>query len=82
MKPLALIALLLLAGCTTAYRYVAVPQHLLPLQAELPRVYAEELECLADETYTRLVEREQEIRYELEQYRSLLGKSRLPSWPR
>jgi hypothetical protein len=82
MSRLALIALLLLAGCTTAYRYVAVPQHLLPLQSELPRITESELECLTDEAYTRLVEREQEIRYELEQYRALLGKSRLPSWPR
>jgi aromatic ring-opening dioxygenase LigB subunit len=78
MSRLALIALLLLAGCTTAYQYVAVPPHLMPLQAELPVIYAAELECLSDATYTRLVEREQEIRFELDQYRALLGARGLP----
>jgi uncharacterized lipoprotein YmbA len=72
MRRLALIALLLLSGCATDYRYVPVPQYLIPLQAELPRITASELECLEDETYIKLGEREQEIRYELEQYRSLL----------
>jgi hypothetical protein len=76
-----LILAALLGGCAVSYRYVAVPPHLIPLQAELTRVHAEELECLADETYIKLGEREQEIRYELDQYRALLGKSRLPSWP-
>jgi hypothetical protein len=69
---------LLLCGCTTAYRYVTIPPHLIPLQSELPRVYAAELECLADETYLRMVERERALRYELEQYRTLVGKPGLP----
>jgi hypothetical protein len=75
MSRLALIALFLLAGCTTAYRYVAVPPHLIPIQAELPRITAAELECLEDETYTRLVDRDRALRFELDQYRALLGRS-------
>jgi hypothetical protein len=77
-----LILAALLGGCAVSYRYVAVPQHLIPLPAETPKVFAEELECLADETYIRVVERERALRFEIEQYRALLGKSRLPSWPR
>jgi hypothetical protein len=73
MSRLALIALLLLAGCTTAYRYVAVPPHLIPPRAEIPAIYAAELECLTDETYTRLVDRDRALRFEVEQYRALLG---------
>jgi hypothetical protein len=75
MSRLALIALLLLAGCTTDYRYVAVPQYLIPLQAELPRITAAELECLEDETYTRLADRDRALRFEIDQYRALLGRS-------
>ena len=72
-----LILAALLGGCAVSYRYVAVPPHLIPLQAELPKVYAEELECLADETYIRMVERERALRYEIEQHRALVGKSGL-----
>jgi len=75
MSRLALISLLLLAGCTTAYRYVAVPPHLIPLRAEMPRITAAELECLEDETYIKLGERERALRFELDQYRALLGRS-------
>jgi hypothetical protein len=75
MSRLALIALLLLSGCTTAYRYVAVPPHLIPPRAEVPRITAAELECLEDETYTRLVDRDRALRFELDQYRALLGRS-------
>jgi hypothetical protein len=77
MSRLALMALLLLSGCTVAYRYVAVPQHLIPLPAETPKVLAAELECLADETYIRMVERERALRHEIEQFRALVGKFRL-----
>jgi hypothetical protein len=71
----ALFLVLVLAGCTTAYRYVVVPPHLIPIQADPPSVYAVELECLTDETYLKLVEREQTIRFEIDQYRALLGRS-------
>ena len=73
MKPLALVALLLLSGCTVAYRYVAVPPNLLPPRAELPRIFAAELECLTDETYSKLVERDRAQRFELEQWRAVVG---------
>ena len=75
MSRLALIALLLLSGCTVAYRYVAVPPHLIPPRAEVPRITAAELECLEDETYTKLAGRDRALRFELDQYRALLGNS-------
>jgi len=74
MSRLALIALLLLSGCTVAYRYVAVPPNLVPMRAELPRIPAAELECLADETYSKLVERDRALRFELDQWRTLVGE--------
>jgi hypothetical protein len=75
MSRLALIALLLLAGCTTAYRVVAVPPHLIPPRAEMPRITAAELECLEDDTYIKLGERERALRFEIDQWRDLLGRS-------
>jgi hypothetical protein len=72
MKVLVLVLALLLVGCTTQYRYTAVPIGLIPLPIELPRVMAAELECLSDETYLRLVERDQLLRYENAQFRALL----------
>jgi len=77
MKSATVLLLILLGGCAVSYRYVAVPQHLVPLPAETPKVFAEELECLADETYIRVVERERALRHEIEQFRALVGKFRL-----
>ena len=71
MKPVALALVLLLAGCTT-YRYTAAPMGLIPPLVELPRVMAVELECLSDDAYLRLVERDRMLRYELAQFRALL----------
>jgi hypothetical protein len=75
MSRLFLIALLLLSGCATAYRYVAVPPNLLPPRVELPKISAVELGCLTDETYSALVDRDRALRFELAQYRALLGVS-------
>ena len=72
MKVFALVVILLLAGCTTQYRYTAVPMGLIPLPIELPRVMAVELECLSDDAYLRLVERDRMLRYESAQFRALL----------
>jgi hypothetical protein len=68
-----LIALLLLSGCTTAYRYVAVPPGLVPLRVELPAIYSDQLQCLSDDTYTALVTRERLLIDELGDYRALIG---------
>jgi hypothetical protein len=73
MKPLLLGALLLLSGCTTAYRYVAVPPGLIPPRAELPAISSDQLQCLTDETYTALVTRERLLLDELGDYRALVG---------
>jgi hypothetical protein len=72
MKPLLLAALLLLSGCTTAYRYVAVPPGLIPPRAELPAISSDQLQCLTDETYTALVTRERLLLDELDDYRALI----------
>jgi hypothetical protein len=72
MKPFTLILVLLFAGCTTQYRYAAVPMELIPLPIELPRVMAAELECVSDDAYLRLVERDRMLRYESAQLRALL----------
>jgi hypothetical protein len=76
MKPLLLAALLLLSGCTTAYRYVAVPPGLIPPRAELPAISSDQLQCLTDETYTALVTRERNLLEELDDYRALIGGRR------
>jgi len=67
--------LLLVSGCAVQYRYVTVPQNLLPPRAEVPRIPADQLRCLTDETYTKLVERDQALRRELELYRAIHGKN-------
>ena len=72
MKALALVLALLLSGCATQYRYVAAPVNLIPPPVELPRVMAVELECLSDDAYLRLVERDRLLRYENAQFRALL----------
>lgn len=76
MKPLLLAALLLLSGCTVAYRYVPVPINLLPPRAELPAISSEQLQCLSDDTYTALVARERLLLDELGDYRALIGNRR------
>jgi len=68
-----LVALLFLSGCTTAYRYVAVPPGLIPPRAELPAISSDHLQCLSDETYTALVTRERLLLDELGDYRALIG---------
>ena len=51
-----LLALALLAGCTTTvYRPVALP---LPTRPVLTPIKANELQCLAPDTYTAIVNRE------------------------
>jgi hypothetical protein len=72
MKPLLLAVLLLLSGCTVAYRYVPVPINLIPPRAELPTIGSDQLQCLSDETYTALVTRERNLLDELDDYRALI----------
>jgi len=75
VRRLFLLALLLLSGCTTAYRYVAVPPGLIPPRVELPAIYSDQLQCLSDDTYTALVTRERLLLDELGDYRALIGKN-------
>jgi hypothetical protein len=70
-----LIVLLLLSGCTAAYRYVAVPPGLIPPRAELPAISSDRLQCLSDDTYTALVTRERLLLEELGDYRALVGNN-------
>jgi hypothetical protein len=69
----ALLVLVLVGGCAVQYRYVPIPPNLIPPRAELPKIPAAELECLTDETYTKLVERDRAQRFELAQWRAVVG---------
>ena len=70
----ALILAAVLGGCASSYRVVPIPPHLIPPRAELPRISAAELGCLTDETYQKLVERDRAQRFELEQWRAVVGR--------
>lgn len=54
-----ILSALLATGCAAQpeVRYVSQPVPL-PPQPELPKIQAEEIECLSDETYRKLVKRE------------------------
>ena len=53
-------ALILSAGCATEIRTVYVQEPLpLPERPEVPTIKGEELMCLSDEAYAKLVERDQ-----------------------
>ena len=69
-----LLVLVLISGCATSYRYVPIPSNLIPPRAELPKISAAELGCLTDETYQKLVERDRAQRFELEQWRAVVGR--------
>lgn len=63
---------MMLSGCGVQYRYTAVPVGLIPLQVPLPTIKSEELLCLSDDVYLRLVERDRQLRYDNAQMRALL----------
>jgi uncharacterized lipoprotein YajG len=74
MKAFALAALLLLAGCSTSseIRYRTVPASLIPDPPVLPTVRADELKCLSDETYAKLVVRDKLRKQHANELRALL----------
>lgn len=53
--------------------YRPVPLHLIPGWPQLPTVRADELRCLSDDAYLRLVERDRMLRQNTEELRALLG---------
>lgn len=75
MKPLAAVLLLIaLGGCAKPpVEYRPVPLHLIPIRPQLPTVRADELRCLSDDAYSRLVERDRLLRQNNEELRALLG---------
>ena len=75
MKPLAAVLLLIaLGGCAKPpVEYRPVPLHLIPIRPQLPTVRADELRCLSDDAYSRLVERDRLLRQNNEELRALMG---------
>ena len=53
--------------------YRPVPLHLIPIRPQLPTVRADELRCLSDDAYLRLVERDRILRQNNDELRALLG---------
>jgi len=69
-------ALLLIAivGCAKPpVEYRPVPLHLIPERPQLPTTKADELRCLSDDAYLRLVERDRMLRQNNDELRALLG---------
>ena len=75
MKPLAAVLLLIaIVGCAKPpVEYRPVPLHLIPIRPQLPTVRADELRCLSDDAYSRLVERDRLLRQNNEELRALMG---------
>ena len=75
MKPLAAVLLLIaIVGCAKPpVEYRPVPLHLIPDRPQLPTVRADELRCLSDDAYLRLVERDRMLRQNNDELRALLG---------
>jgi len=69
-----LILLTAICGCAKPpVEYRPVPLHLIPIRPQLPTVRADELRCLSDDAYLRLVERDRMLRQNNEELRALLG---------
>ena len=69
-----LILLTAICGCAKPpVEYRPVPLHLIPIRPQLPTVRADELRCLSDDAYLRLVERDRILRQNNDELRELLG---------
>lgn len=69
-----LILLTAICGCAKPpVEYRPVPLHLIPGWPQLPTVRADELRCLSDDAYLRLVERDRMLRQNNDELRALLG---------
>jgi len=75
VKPLAAVLFLIaIGGCARPpVEYRPVPFHLIPVRPQLPTVQANELRCVSDAAYLRLVERDRMLRQNNEELRALLG---------
>jgi hypothetical protein len=67
-------AAFLLSGCVARIDYVPLPAPC-PVMPPLPRVSAQELQPLTDDTYRKLVERELRLKEHIGQLRSLCDDS-------
>ena len=74
MRTLTLLALLLLAGCSTppTVEYRPVPSWLIPSPPELPKIQSVDLKCLSDQTYFDLASRDRALRNYAAELRALL----------
>lgn len=76
LKAAALLVCLALAGCCPPkYLYASAPANLIPRPPELPKIESAALQCLSDDTYTRLAERDRALRQNNAELRALLGDS-------
>ena len=75
MKSMAAVLLLIaIGGCVIPpVEYRPVPLHLIPDRPRPPTVRADELRCLSDDAYLRLVERDRMLRQNNDELRALLG---------
>ena len=68
-----LLVMLGLSGCANPHvEYRPVPIHLIPARQILPTVRAGELECLSDDAYLRLAERNRMQQQQIDELRALL----------
>ena len=67
------LALLLTSCAHPRIEYRAAPAWLIPARPTLPTVAAHELQCLSDDVYRRLAERERVRKQEAAELRALLG---------
>jgi len=67
----------LLAGCSThSYLYRPAPAALIPVAPVLPTVQSAELQCLSDDVYLRLAERDRARQQYADELLALLGGTR------
>lgn len=70
MRAASVLLVLLISGCASVR---PAPSVVLPPEPTLPRITAEELSCISQDTYARLVEREMLLREYLAEIRALLS---------
>lgn len=70
----ALILVLLLSACSSVEtRYAPIPAGLIPVKPELENIKSEELQCLTEEAYTKLVKNMQKLQNYSSDLRALLS---------
>lgn len=75
MRAFLLIVVAVLVGCaspTVEYRYVAVPVSLVPPEPVLENIKSSQLQCLSDDTYTKLVSNHRKLTSYGKELRALL----------